>query len=243
MAQSVNEFLTPRHIDVQELSADARTRDARAARARLRSHAGQHAAAHPAVVDARLRDHGGADRRRAARVQHDGRRAGGRDRHPAEPEGRRDHAAQRRRSDRSRCRRKAARARSRPATSSSRETSKSSNRDHLICTLNDNGAISMEVKITRGRGYEPVENREEVEEEESRPIGVLRLDATYSPMRRVCVHGRERARRTAHRPRQADPRSRNERHDRSGRSDPPRGDDPAAAARGVRRSRKRRRTG
>jgi DNA-directed RNA polymerase subunit alpha len=51
--------------------------------------------------------------------------------------------------------------------------------------LNENGAIKMEVKINRGRGYEPAENREEVEEEESRAIGVLRLDATFSPMLRV----------------------------------------------------------
>jgi DNA-directed RNA polymerase subunit alpha len=58
------------------------------------------------------------------------------------------------------------------------------NPDHVICTLNDNGSIRMEVKVTRGRGYEPVEIREG-EDEESRPIGVLRIDATYSPMRRV----------------------------------------------------------
>jgi DNA-directed RNA polymerase subunit alpha len=58
------------------------------------------------------------------------------------------------------------------------------NPDHLICTLADNGEIRMEVKITRGRGYEPVDNRIE-EEDEARPIGVLRLDASYSPMRRV----------------------------------------------------------
>jgi DNA-directed RNA polymerase subunit alpha len=59
------------------------------------------------------------------------------------------------------------------------------NPDHLLCTLNDNGTIKLEAKVTRGRGYEPSENREEVEEGESRAIGVLRLDATYSPMRRV----------------------------------------------------------
>jgi DNA-directed RNA polymerase subunit alpha len=59
------------------------------------------------------------------------------------------------------------------------------NPDHLLCTLNENGAIKLEAKVTRGRGYEPSENREEVEEDESRAIGVLRLDATYSPMRRV----------------------------------------------------------
>ncbi|MCY4214673.1 MAG: DNA-directed RNA polymerase subunit alpha [Gammaproteobacteria bacterium] len=61
------------------------------------------------------------------------------------------------------------------------------NQDHLICTLNDKGAIRMEAKVTRGRGYVPADSREEdnEEEEESRPIGALRLDATYSPIRRV----------------------------------------------------------
>ena len=57
------------------------------------------------------------------------------------------------------------------------------NPDHLICTLNDNGAIRLEARVTRGRGYVPVDSLPE--EEDSRPIGVLRLDATYSPMRRV----------------------------------------------------------
>ncbi len=58
------------------------------------------------------------------------------------------------------------------------------NPDHVICTLNDNGAIRIEARVTRGRGYQPVDGIEE-DEEESRPIGVLRLDATYSPMKRV----------------------------------------------------------
>jgi DNA-directed RNA polymerase subunit alpha len=58
------------------------------------------------------------------------------------------------------------------------------NPDHVICTLNDNGAIRIEARVTRGRGYQPVDSIVE-DEEESRPIGVLRLDATYSPMRRV----------------------------------------------------------
>jgi DNA-directed RNA polymerase subunit alpha len=57
------------------------------------------------------------------------------------------------------------------------------NPDHLICTLNEKGAIRLEAKVTRGRGYVPVDSLSE--EEEGRPIGVLRLDATYSPMRRV----------------------------------------------------------
>ena len=58
------------------------------------------------------------------------------------------------------------------------------NPDHVICNLNDNGAIRMEVRVTRGRGYQPVEQSVE-DEDESRPIGVLRLDSTYSPMRKV----------------------------------------------------------
>ncbi|MCY4015456.1 MAG: DNA-directed RNA polymerase subunit alpha [Gammaproteobacteria bacterium] len=58
------------------------------------------------------------------------------------------------------------------------------NPDHVICTLNERGAIAIEAKVTRGRGYQPVEYGVE-EEEEARPIGVLRLDASYSPMRRV----------------------------------------------------------
>ncbi|MCE2459226.1 MAG: DNA-directed RNA polymerase subunit alpha [Pseudomonadales bacterium] len=58
------------------------------------------------------------------------------------------------------------------------------NPDHVICTLNENGSIELEAKVTRGRGYQPVEYKTE-EEEETRPIGVLRLDASYSPMRRV----------------------------------------------------------
>ena len=58
------------------------------------------------------------------------------------------------------------------------------NPDHVICSLNENGSIELEAKVTRGRGYQPVEYKTE-EEEESRPIGVLRLDASYSPMRRV----------------------------------------------------------
>ncbi len=57
------------------------------------------------------------------------------------------------------------------------------NPEHVICTLNEKGRIELEAKVTSGRGYEPVDYSRE--EEESRPIGMLRLDASYSPMRRV----------------------------------------------------------
>ena len=58
------------------------------------------------------------------------------------------------------------------------------NPDHVVCTLNDNGAIRIEARVVRGRGYEPVDTISS-EEEDTRPIGVLRLDASYSPMKRV----------------------------------------------------------
>ena len=58
------------------------------------------------------------------------------------------------------------------------------NPEHVVCTLNEQGKIAIEATVTRGRGYQPVEYGGE-EEEETRPIGILRLDASYSPMRRV----------------------------------------------------------
>jgi DNA-directed RNA polymerase subunit alpha len=58
------------------------------------------------------------------------------------------------------------------------------NPDHVVCNLNDKGAIRIEARVTRGRGYVPVDSQVE-SEEESRSIGTLRLDASYSPMRRV----------------------------------------------------------
>lgn len=62
------------------------------------------------------------------------------------------------------------------------------NPKHVICTLNEKGSIRLEAKVTRGRGYQPVEYANSDEEEETRPIGTLRLDASYSPMRRVAYH-------------------------------------------------------
>ncbi len=58
------------------------------------------------------------------------------------------------------------------------------NPEHVICTLNKSGSIRLQATITRGRGYVPADLIED-DEEETRPIGVLRLDASYSPVRRV----------------------------------------------------------
>ena len=60
------------------------------------------------------------------------------------------------------------------------------NPDHHIATLNAGGKLKMEIKVQRGRGYEPADARRVLgEEEEGRPIGVLLLDATFSPVHRV----------------------------------------------------------
>jgi DNA-directed RNA polymerase subunit alpha len=58
------------------------------------------------------------------------------------------------------------------------------NPDHVVCNLNEKGSIRIEARVTRGRGYVPVDSISDPEEE-SRTISTLRLDASYSPMRRV----------------------------------------------------------
>ena len=57
------------------------------------------------------------------------------------------------------------------------------NPEHHIATLTKGTEISMELKVTRGRGYIPVSARDK--EEESRSIGMMQLDASYSPVFRV----------------------------------------------------------
>mgnify|MGYP001818453117 FL=1 len=58
------------------------------------------------------------------------------------------------------------------------------NPEHLICNLNDKSEISMKLTVARGRGYSPADSRENPEEE-TRSIGRLQLDATFSPIHRV----------------------------------------------------------
>ncbi len=53
-----------------------------------------------------------------------------------------------------------------------------------IAHLTDKGELSMNIKVERGRGYEPAASRERAVSED-RPIGRLQLDASYSPIRRV----------------------------------------------------------
>ncbi len=58
------------------------------------------------------------------------------------------------------------------------------NPDHVIAHINGRGQLNMKVTVARGRGYEPADARDRPEEE-TRAIGRLQLDATYSPIVRV----------------------------------------------------------
>ena len=57
------------------------------------------------------------------------------------------------------------------------------NPDHLICTLNDNGSLMLDATVTKGRGYQP--SLTAAETEENLTVGRLKLDASYSPMKKV----------------------------------------------------------
>jgi DNA-directed RNA polymerase subunit alpha len=58
------------------------------------------------------------------------------------------------------------------------------NPDHIICTINGDTELRMKLKVTKGRGYVAADSRRS-EEDETRAIGRLQLDASYSPVRRV----------------------------------------------------------
>lgn len=58
------------------------------------------------------------------------------------------------------------------------------NPDHVIAHLNNRGALNMKLTVGRGRGYVPADARENPEDE-TRAIGRLQLDATFSPVVRV----------------------------------------------------------
>lgn len=56
------------------------------------------------------------------------------------------------------------------------------NKDQVIGTLSDKkAALDAEVTIEKGRGYFPVERREE----QKLPVGTIALDATFTPVKRV----------------------------------------------------------
>jgi len=58
------------------------------------------------------------------------------------------------------------------------------NPDHLIANLNSNGELNMRLTVRKGRGYVPADSRV-TEDDETRSVGKLLLDASYTPVVRV----------------------------------------------------------
>ncbi len=58
------------------------------------------------------------------------------------------------------------------------------NPDYVIANISGDVSLNMRLRVARGRGYQPADARE-TDEEETRAIGRLQLDASYSPVRRV----------------------------------------------------------
>ena len=58
------------------------------------------------------------------------------------------------------------------------------NPDHVICHLTKDSKLNMRLKVTRGVGYQPAAAMR-FNDEETRPIGKLQLDASYCPVHRV----------------------------------------------------------
>ena len=59
------------------------------------------------------------------------------------------------------------------------------NPEHVIAHLNESGALNMTLKVVLGRGYVTASTRNKNAEETKNEIGVLHIDASFSPIRRV----------------------------------------------------------
>ncbi len=57
------------------------------------------------------------------------------------------------------------------------------NPEHVIAHLTEGGKLEMEIKVEKGRGYQPSAVR--IKSGENRAIGRIMLDASFSPVRRV----------------------------------------------------------
>jgi DNA-directed RNA polymerase subunit alpha len=55
------------------------------------------------------------------------------------------------------------------------------NPDHVLCTLDDGAQVRMEFTVNNGKGYVPAERNRP----EDAPIGLIAVDALYSPVKRV----------------------------------------------------------
>ena len=123
--------------------------------------------------------HDGPLRRRAPRVRHHHRRHRGRHRHHPEHQGRRAHLDVRR--GRHRC---ASTCAARPTITAGDIKCPSEieilNKDLHIATLNAKGRLAVDLTVEPGRGYLSSDR-----ETQNRTIGVIPIDAIFSPVRRV----------------------------------------------------------
>ncbi len=55
------------------------------------------------------------------------------------------------------------------------------NKDHVICHLDDGAEVNMELTVNTGNGYVPAEKNKP----EDSPIGLIPIDAIYSPVKKV----------------------------------------------------------
>ena len=55
------------------------------------------------------------------------------------------------------------------------------NGDHVLCTLDEGAEVRMEFTVQNGKGYVPAERNRP----EDAPIGLIAIDALYSPVKRV----------------------------------------------------------
>ncbi len=58
------------------------------------------------------------------------------------------------------------------------------NPEHVIANLNKNGELNIRMTVRKGRGYAPADSRIS-DDDETRSVGKLLLDASYSPVTRV----------------------------------------------------------
>lgn len=61
------------------------------------------------------------------------------------------------------------------------------NPEHVIAHMTKSGELNITLKVCKGRGYEPASQRKS-DENETRAIGTLQLDASYSPVYRVAYN-------------------------------------------------------
>jgi DNA-directed RNA polymerase subunit alpha len=61
------------------------------------------------------------------------------------------------------------------------------NPDLVLANINNDSTLNIRLTVGRGRGYEPADVRRQ-EEDETRAIGRLQLDASYSPVRRIAYN-------------------------------------------------------